>query len=174
MPLRLNIGLSKKVGLPDYGSLGASCNVEVELDGSMLQNDLDGFHRHVRSAFTACRQAVHDELAHSQGASQETSPADKPDTNGTKASHGTNGDQRQNGRNGNGHRASHKQLDYAQQLAGQIRGMGVRRLESLATKIYSKPLADLSSLDASGLIDVLKDIKEGKIELSAALNGAAS
>ena len=28
MPLRLNVGLSKKVGLPDYGSLEASCHVD--------------------------------------------------------------------------------------------------------------------------------------------------
>lgn len=35
MPITLNVGLSKKIGLPDYGSLGASCNVQVELDGSL-------------------------------------------------------------------------------------------------------------------------------------------
>ena len=34
MPLKLNVGVSRKVGLPDYGSVGASCNVEVELDST--------------------------------------------------------------------------------------------------------------------------------------------
>ncbi len=66
MPLRLNVGLQKKVGLPDYGSLGASCNVEVELEGSLIERDLESFQRHVQNAFTACRQAVQDELARQQ------------------------------------------------------------------------------------------------------------
>jgi hypothetical protein len=63
MPLKLSVGLSRKVGQPDYGSLGASCGVEVELDPTLLRDDLDGFHASVRDAFVACRQAVNDELS---------------------------------------------------------------------------------------------------------------
>ncbi len=174
MPMRLNIGLTKKHGLPDYGSLGASCHVEIELDQSLIVSDLDGFQERVRRTFTACRQAVEDELARHRpaGAASESSEPKQP---ATASAGGTNGNGNGHSqRIGNGTRASQKQLEYAQQLAGQIRGLGIRRLETLAQKMFSKPLADLSSLDASGLIDVLKDIKGNKIDLSAALNGVAA
>lgn len=174
MPMKLAIGLSKKIGLSNYGSLGASCNVELELDQSLIGSDLDGFHDRVRRTFVACRQAVDDELARHGTTSASNESAEPAKSTGSSASR-TNGYGNGNGahRNGNGHRASRKQLDYAQQLAGQIKGLGIRRLESLAQKMFSKPIADLSSLDASGLIDALKDIKAGSIDLAAALNGAA-
>ncbi len=62
MAVTLSVGLQKKVGLPDYGSLGASCHVEFEIDRSLIDDDLDGFHQKVASAFAACRQAVNDQL----------------------------------------------------------------------------------------------------------------
>ena len=40
MALKLNVGLAKKVGMPDYGSVCASCYVESELDGSLLTTEL--------------------------------------------------------------------------------------------------------------------------------------
>ena len=125
MPLKLNVGLSKKIGQPDFGSLGASCYIEVELDASLLQHDLEAFHRHVKNAFTACRQSVNDELG-KQCTSDESPVIERQPQN--------NGNGQRNGTNGGG--ASKKQLDYANQLAGQINGLGVRRLEGLANKMF--------------------------------------
>jgi len=191
MPLRLNIGLSKKLGLPDYGSLGASCNVDIELDAALLQTDPEAFQRHARNAYDACRRAVQEELARHQAA-PTAAPANSPPAtaasvggngnghsgNGNGNSHtngnGTNGNgQNGNGR-GNGHPASEKQLTYVRQLAGHIKGLGVRRLDALAQKMFNKPVAGLSSLDASGLIDALKGIKAGEIDLDAVLGGTVT
>jgi len=173
MPLTLNVGISKKLGLPDYGSVGAICNVTVELDAALLTQDTDGFQRHVRNAYVACAQAVNDELArHKPGADAGSNgQSDRVSSNG-----GANGNGHGNGSNAaastNGnrsHRASEKQIGYVNQLARSIRGLGVRRLETLTGKMFGKPLADLTSLDASSLIDTLKAVKEGRVSLDAAL-----
>ena len=62
MPVKVNVGLSKKIGQPDYGSLGASCHVEFELDGSYDNGSAEHFQQAVRGAYIACRQAVESEI----------------------------------------------------------------------------------------------------------------
>ena len=174
MPMKINVGLSKKLGLPDYGSIGASCAVEINLDVLLPQDDTEAFRRHVRNAYVACAQAVNEELARhraeaSDSPGHDARPSAPPSGNTAKG----NGSPR-NGNATAGHPASEKQLNYARQLAKQISGLGVRRLESLAQKMYSKPLAGLTSLDASGLIDTLKSVKDGEIDLADVLGGGTA
>ena len=61
MPLKASIGLSRKVGLEHYSSLGASCHLEVDLDGSLIQ-DPATFHEKLRRIYALAHQAVVDEL----------------------------------------------------------------------------------------------------------------
>jgi len=179
MPLKLSVGLSRKIGQPDFGSIGATCAVEVELPNDTLRHDLESFHHQVRNAYVACAQAVNDELARQQGQASSNGAAGArpqsavPPASATSPQNGsvhTGG----NGNGSGGHQASEKQLTYIRQLAGQIKGLGARKLETLAQKMHGKPLAALSSLEASGLIDTMKGIKAGEIDLDSVLGGAAS
>ena len=164
MSLRLHAGMSRKIGQRDYGSLGASCEVQLELPDSLLFDDPAAFQQRVRQAYAACERAVDEQLGVHQGANGSGNghvQAERPDSTSQQ--------------NGNGSRlATEKQITYARQLAGRINGLGVRNLETLAQKMFGKPLAGLSSMDASAMIDRLKDIKEGAVDVQDALNAGAA
>ncbi len=76
LPITLNVGLSRKVGLPNYGSVGASCHVQVELPPSGGET-VEDFRQRVRWAFAACRSAVDEEL------SQQRTDVFTPTNNGS-------------------------------------------------------------------------------------------
>jgi hypothetical protein len=82
MPLKLTVGVSRKIGLPRYGSSGASCALEVELDQTLLFHEVDALHEKVREAFDACRRAVSEELGREPEQFQEsTLPPGNGDAN---------------------------------------------------------------------------------------------
>ena len=190
MPLKTNVSVSRKVADNNYGSRGASVGLEVELDSGLIQEP-EKFHERIRQVFRLAQQAIDEELNRQQG-NVTTSHATNGATNGNAAqpSHNGNGNGHATNGNGNGHAtngngqhtngngrtattATEKQLGYAKQLAKSIQGLGIRRLESLAEKMYNKPLVALTTLDASGLIDTLKALKEGRMDLDTVLNEAA-
>ena len=61
MPSRITVGLTRKVGLPRFSSVGASC--EVTLEAPDPAADPSGFAARVRHAFAACDLAVNAELS---------------------------------------------------------------------------------------------------------------
>jgi hypothetical protein len=146
MPLKASIGLSKKVGLPDYGSLGASCNLEVELDASVVQ-DPEAFHERIRRLYALASQAVVEQLAQANGNGK--SNGQQPGGNGQAG-------------NGNGSEksemASNKQVKYLLDIARQRHEMDLARLSQFCQEqVGVSDIYQLTKNQASAVIDRLSE-----------------
>jgi hypothetical protein len=175
MPLKVNVGLSKKVGLPDYGSLGASCHVEYEADASLLHTDLEGFHRQVKNAFIACKQAVQDELHRHQAAEALQTAAGGNSGNGQSMSPNGNGQYRgtANGATRNGHAGNSSGNGQRRTNGRKATASQVRALEAIGNRLQLnidqwlhekygiRVASELSIADASAAIDELNSTTSG-------------
>ena len=70
MPLKANIGFSRKVGEPHFSSRGASVHLELELDTTLLEQPTRLLER-IHDAFEFARAAVDAELNSERSAIQE-------------------------------------------------------------------------------------------------------
>ena len=96
--LKLNAGLSRKIGQPDYGSRGAMVNVEIELPADVLR-DPDKLKRQVRGCFETLRAAVDEELGVAAGNNGDPQEERWRPTGDIRRNGNGNG----NGHAGNGH-----------------------------------------------------------------------
>ena len=154
MAMKIDVGVCKKIGLPDYGSAGSHCNITLEADISIL-NDPDEFQRRVRHAYGLCRQAVEDELAGLGGKTETKSRPTPPPKTEYRNSKSVPTD-----RNDNRFLASDKQKKFIGQLCRGIKGLDNKRLDAYCAQEFGKSSSQLSAQDASKLIDMLKDAKE--------------
>jgi len=194
MPMKLSVGLTKKIGQPQYGSLAASCQLEVEVESSLLERDPGAFQERVRNVFAACRREVETELEHGDRRKShclppapETAEHDPkiPASTRQAAKHGplgngiaangaaTNGDFTSDG-DDESQPASASQLSYVRRLASRIGRAAALRVEVLAQRRCGKPLVELSRLEASRLIAILRAVKAGELDWETVLDEAAA
>ena len=135
--IRLNVGLSRKIGQANYGSKGGSVNLEVEvadLDHTKLR---DAIHK----LFTLAKQSLEDELGQ-DGADVQDKPV-------VQVSVKPEGQNLQEAVTANCRLASGKQLSFLQNLARTQR----RNLEQECEQAYQALPERLTSKQASTLIE---------------------
>jgi hypothetical protein len=148
MPLKVNVGLSRKIGECNYGSRGASVNVELELDSSLIGEPAK-FQERIRQVYNLARTSLTEELNGNGHPAPTTPQNDNGSTNG-------------NGSNGNGQRtrpatqsqvkaihaiANNQRLDLTRYLADHHH---VNRPEDLDIKTASQVIDDLKSNGQEG------------------------
>ena len=146
MPVKLNIGLSRKVGEANFGSRGASVNLEVELDSGII-SDQQRFQERVRALYAQARQSINAEL----DLPSEPPAIEQPlaQRNGHAPAHNGNGSQsRQEGGS-----ATQSQVRAIFAIARRNR---VDPKDLVLERFGLERPEDLSIRDASTLIDDLK------------------
>jgi hypothetical protein len=162
MTIKINIGVNKKIGLPEYGSAGGHCNIEIESDNSILDN-AKGFLQRVKDAYELARLSVEQELSHhrpgnatSNGASQSSSFSQYDKEPAPRQEYRSNANAA-----GNSYTSSPKQQQFIAALVKGVKGLDWRRLEKYCDGKFGKACSQLSSKEASALIEDLKAAKSG-------------
>jgi len=148
VPLKTNIGISRKVADNNYGSRGASVNLEVELDSGLIQEP-ERLQDRIRQVFRLAQTAVDEELARQNNPSGQIN-GHTPDANG-------------NGQiNGNGH-AAPRRSNARKATASQARALkaiadrlGLDLAAELQNRFGVHAPVELSITEASQTIDDLK------------------
>ena len=152
MAAKLSVGLQKKLGLPGYSSIGASCHVEFEVETSLMESNLEGFHQKVHSAYSACQQAINEQLARYQSKSPNFNDPSRPQLN---VQINPNAQQvRQESS-----RATRNQI---RSIFAIARNQGLDPLQIVRTRFNLDLPEDLTNREASSLID---ELKHGSVEV---------
>ena len=143
MPLKASIGLSRKVGQENYGSLGANCQLEIELDASLI-GDADAFHERIQRLYALANQAVVDQLEHQASRNGNGNGHAKP-VNGNGRPH-----------NDDDTPASNKQIKYLLDIARQRHRMDLAQTANFCDEAVGvTDVYQLTRNQASVVIDKL-------------------
>jgi hypothetical protein len=156
MPLKLNIGLCRKIGEANYGSRGANVNVELEVDSSLVAEP-EKLKDRIRHLFGLVRTSLAEELNGGNG-HNATDKAGSQD--GGQPSNG-NGQRNESGQKTAAPRPATQSQIKALFAITKSQGQNLNQLLRERFRV-GKP-EQLSIREASQLIDALKspDRQEG-------------
>ena len=165
MTIKINVGVNKKIGLPNYGSAGSHCAIEIEADNSILENT-EQFVQRVKDAYEAARKSVEMELSHhrvSNGSSQsQREPEQQRQEYRQEYRNENRSDNRGDNSSGNRYIASPKQQQFIASLVKAVKGLDWRKLDKYCESKFGRAVSQLSSKEASQLIDDLQAAKSGR------------
>lgn len=144
MPLKLNVGASKKIADQSYGSRGASVNVEMELDSTLVAEPAK-LQDKIRQLFGLVRVSLAEEL----NGGSHAGPKDT-DSNGNGSRAAPNDNQRTS----NPRPATQSQCKALHAIS---RSKQVNLNQLLRDRFHIGKPEDLSIKEASSLIDELKN-----------------
>ena len=122
MPLKLNVGLSRKVGEANYGSRGASVNLELEVDTALVAEP-GRLQERIRELFGLAQQSINEELHGASGAAPASPPATNVNGNGAGDNNRRHTPPRSTS-NGNGHsRGQQRGSTIPPATASQVRAL---------------------------------------------------
>lgn len=85
MPMKVNVGANKKVGESNYGSRGASVNLEIELDSGLVQEPAK-LQEKIRQLFSLVRTSLAEELNGTANGHPAPNGSSQQQANGTNTS----------------------------------------------------------------------------------------
>jgi hypothetical protein len=150
MPLKLNVGLCRKIGQPNYGSRGADINLEVEIDTSLLF-DPPKLRERIRELYGIVRSSLADELSLAEGTCSDGRANGRADS-GTEAAGNGNGPSTANG-NSQPRLATSSQVNA---LYGICKNRGLDLSIIIQERYRCDKPEQLSLREASHLIDDLR------------------
>ena len=138
--IKLNAGFSRKIGEPNYGSRGASVNVELELESGLI-GDPDGLMSRIRGLFDIARRSVDAELA--------SEPA-----RGDGRAHASQHSRRNNGQDQQNTR--YATASQVRAISAICKRQGIDAIRIASERFRVDDLEELTLREASTLIDELK------------------
>ena len=147
--LKLNVGFTKKVGEANYGSRGASVNLELECEGN-LAGEPERLRERMRYLFALAKASVEEEL------NGQVAPASNGSNEKPKDVHGKG---QANGRRRDATRKATTSQSRALHVIADRQGIDLAGL--LRERFGVDQAGDLSIVEASGLIDELKGATNG-------------